>query len=45
LIWETRLNDVPSNAPISYSVNDKQYIAMGVGKGGAQAMTFSAACE
>jgi hypothetical protein len=45
LIWETRLNDVPSNAPISYSVNGKQYIAMGVGKGGAQAMTFSAACE
>jgi len=40
LLWETRLNDVPSNAPISYSVNGKQYIAIGVGNGGAQAVTF-----
>ena len=40
LLWETRLNDVPSNAPISYSVNGKQYIAVGVGNGGAQATTF-----
>ena len=39
---ETRLNDVPSNAPISYSVNGKQYIAIGVGNGGPQAMTFPA---
>jgi hypothetical protein len=31
---------VPSNAPISYTVNGKQYIAIGVGNGGAQAMTF-----
>ena len=36
----TRLSDVPSNAPISYTVNGKQYIAIGVGNGGAQAMTF-----
>jgi len=42
LLWETRLNDVPSNAPISYSVNGKQYIAIGVGNGGPQAMTFPA---
>ena len=40
LLWETRLNDVPSNAPISYSVNGKQYIAVGVGNGGAWAATF-----
>ena len=40
LLWETRLGDVPSNAPISYSVNGKQYIAVGVGNGGAQAATF-----
>jgi len=40
LLWETRLSDVPSNAPISYTVNGKQYIAIGVGNGGAQAMTF-----
>ena len=40
MLWETRLSDVPSNAPISYTVNGKQYIAIGVGNGGAQAMTF-----
>jgi alcohol dehydrogenase (cytochrome c) len=40
VLWETRLNDVPSNAPISYTVNGKEYIAIGVGNGGAQAMTF-----
>ena len=40
MLWETRLNDVPSNAPISYSVNGRQYIAIGVGNGGAQAITF-----
>jgi len=40
LLWETRLSDVPSNAPIAYTVNGKQYIAIGVGNGGAQAMTF-----
>ena len=41
LLWETRLTDVPSNAPISYTVNGKQYIAIGVGKGGAQATGFT----
>ncbi len=41
LLWETRLTDVPSNAPISYSVNGKQYIAIGVGGGGAQATGFA----
>jgi alcohol dehydrogenase (cytochrome c) len=40
VLWEARLNDVPSNAPISFSVNGKQYIAIGVGAGGAQVMTF-----
>ena len=40
LLWETRLGDVPSNSPISYSVNGKQYVAIGVGNGGAQASTF-----
>jgi alcohol dehydrogenase (cytochrome c) len=42
LLWETRLSDVPSNAPISYSVNGRQYIAIGVGNGGAQATGFTA---
>jgi alcohol dehydrogenase (cytochrome c) len=41
-LWETRLTDVPSNAPISYTVNGKQYIAIGVGNGGAQATGFTA---
>jgi alcohol dehydrogenase (cytochrome c) len=41
LLWETRLADVPSNAPISYTVNGKQYIAIGVGNGGAQATGFT----
>jgi alcohol dehydrogenase (cytochrome c) len=41
LLWETRLTDVPSNAPISYTVNGKQYIAVGVGNGGAQATGFA----
>jgi alcohol dehydrogenase (cytochrome c) len=41
LLWETRLSDVPSNAPISYTVNGKQYIAIGVGNGGAQATGFT----
>ena len=40
LLWETRLGDVPSNAPVSYSVNGKQYIAIGMGDGGAQSVTF-----
>jgi alcohol dehydrogenase (cytochrome c) len=39
-LWRTRLGDVPSNAPISYVVNGKQYVAMVVGNGGAQAITF-----
>lgn len=40
LLWETRLNDVPSSCPITYSVNGKQYVAMVVGNGGAQAITW-----
>jgi alcohol dehydrogenase (cytochrome c) len=40
VLWETRLNDVPSSCPITYSVNGKQYVAMVVGNGGAQAITW-----
>jgi PQQ-dependent dehydrogenase (methanol/ethanol family) len=40
VLWETRLNDVPSSCPISYSVNGKQYIAVVVGNGGAQAASM-----
>ena len=39
-LWKTRLNDVPNSSPISYMVNGKQYIALTVGNGGAQATTF-----
>jgi len=39
-LWRARLGDVPSNAPISYLANGKQYVAMVVGNGGAQAITF-----
>jgi alcohol dehydrogenase (cytochrome c) len=40
LLWQTRLSDIPNNAPISYSVNGKQYIAVGVGGGGAWPVTY-----
>ena len=40
VLWKMRLNDVPSNCPISYSVNGKQYVAVVVGNGGAQAATW-----
>jgi alcohol dehydrogenase (cytochrome c) len=39
-LWRARLGDVPSNAPISYLANGKQYVAVIVGNGGAQAITF-----
>jgi alcohol dehydrogenase (cytochrome c) len=40
VLWETRLNDVPSSCPITYSVNGKQYLAVVVGNGGAHAITW-----
>ncbi len=39
-LWKARLNDVPSNAPVSFTANGRQYVAMVVGNGGAQAGTF-----
>ena len=41
-LWRTRLNDVPSSAPITYLVNGRQYVALVTGNGGAQANTFPA---
>ena len=41
VLWSIRLNDVPNTAPISYSVNGKQYIALVVGNGGAIPMTWA----
>jgi len=42
ILWEQRLNDVPSSNAITYMVNGKQYVAVVVGNGGAQAATFPA---
>jgi alcohol dehydrogenase (cytochrome c) len=39
-LWRSRLTDVPSGAPITYSVNGRQYVAMVVGYGSPQTMTF-----
>ncbi len=33
LLWSTRLGDVPSGAPISFAVGDRQYIAVVAGYG------------
>src|SRR5262249_60228801 len=33
VLWKTRLNNVISAFPISYSVNGKQYVAVAVGGG------------
>jgi alcohol dehydrogenase (cytochrome c) len=41
LLWQNRLNDVPSAAPISFSANGRQYIAMVVGYGSGQSVTFA----
>jgi alcohol dehydrogenase (cytochrome c) len=40
ILWETRLNDVSSSSPISYSVDGRQYIAIQVGQGGFHAGSF-----
>lgn len=40
VLWQVRLNDVPSSAPITYSVDGKQYVAVVVGNGGAHAITW-----
>jgi len=41
-LWKTRLNDVPNSSPITYTANGKQYMAIVVGNGGAQASSFTA---
>jgi alcohol dehydrogenase (cytochrome c) len=40
-LWRAKLNDVPSSAPITYAVNGKQYVAMIVGFGSPQTITFA----
>jgi alcohol dehydrogenase (cytochrome c) len=39
-LWKTRLNDVPSSAPITYAVNGQQYVAIIVGPGGFQSNAY-----
>ncbi|MBV8732564.1 MAG: PQQ-binding-like beta-propeller repeat protein [Acidobacteriia bacterium] len=41
VLWDIRLNDVPNSAPISYTANGKQYVAITVGNGGAIPMTWA----
>ena len=41
-IWQARLNDVPSSAPISYSANGQEYVAIVVGPGGYQSNSYDA---
>ena len=40
-LWQTRLNEVPSSAPISYAAGGKQYIALIVGSGGYQSGSYN----
>lgn len=42
LLWQTRLNDVPSSAPISYSANGQEYVAVVVGPGRLQSSSYNA---
>ncbi len=39
-LWKIRLNDMPSSCPITFSVNGQEYLAVVVGAGGAQSVTF-----
>jgi alcohol dehydrogenase (cytochrome c) len=39
-IWKTRLNDVPSSAPISFSAKGQEYVAVIVGPGGYQSTSY-----
>jgi alcohol dehydrogenase (cytochrome c) len=40
-LWRVRLNDVPISAPITFLVNEKQYLAVVVGYGGVQSSTLA----
>jgi alcohol dehydrogenase (cytochrome c) len=39
-LWQTRLNEVPSAAPITYAVDGRQYLAVIVGSGGYQSGSY-----
>jgi alcohol dehydrogenase (cytochrome c) len=40
-LWQARLNDVPNSCPISFTANGKQYVAIVVGSGGPETLTYS----
>jgi alcohol dehydrogenase (cytochrome c) len=40
MLWQTRLNDVSSSSPISFSVDSRQYVAIATGQGGFHASSF-----
>jgi alcohol dehydrogenase (cytochrome c) len=40
VLWQVRMNDVPSACPITYSVNGRQYVAVVVGSGSPLTATF-----
>jgi len=40
-LWREQLTDVPSSAPITYAVNGRQYVALVVGFGSPQSITFA----
>jgi alcohol dehydrogenase (cytochrome c) len=41
VLWQTRLNDVSSSTPITYSVDGKQYFAITTGQGGFHAASYA----
>jgi alcohol dehydrogenase (cytochrome c) len=41
VLWQTRLNDVSSATPITFSVGDKQYLAVITGQGGFHAASYA----
>ncbi len=41
ILWRAGLTDVPNGAPVSYAVDGKQYVAMGVGYGSSVTAAFS----
>lgn len=42
VLWQTRLNDVSSATPITYSAGGKQYLAIATGQGGFHAASYAA---
>lgn len=41
-LWAIRLNDAPSAPPTTYTANGSQYVAVIVGPGGYQSLSYSA---